>query len=131
MEAWKTLTIAVFSVIVVASVALTQPMKPTLAAGEALFSDKSLGKNQKTCATCHPGGKGLEGVALKTQWSAGGADFSTVEGAINACVKGALKGPSLSEDSYQTKSLALYLKTFEKAAAAVEEEEDDEDKFGC
>ena len=131
MEAWKTLTIAVFGVIILASVALTQPMKATVAAGESLFSDSSLGKNQKTCATCHPGGKGLEGVALKSQWNAGGTDFPTMEGAINACVKGALKGPSLSENSYQTKSLALYLKTFEQAAAVELEEEDDEDKFGC
>ena len=51
-------------------------------------------------------------------------------------MKGALKGSSLSEDSYQTKSLALYLGGFRQAAAEAapvqaEEEEDDEDKFGC
>ncbi len=135
MEAWKILTIATFSVIVLSSVVLTEPMKATFADGKALFNETLLGSSQKSCATCHPGGKGLEGVALKTQWRAGGTDFSTIEGAINACVKGALKGPSLSEDSYQTRSLALYLGGFRQAAAEAApvqaEEEDDEDKFGC
>lgn len=135
MEAWQKLTSAIFGVIVVSAVVLTEPMQPTATDGEALFHDSTLGKNGKSCATCHPGGKGLEGVSEKTGWSAGGASFATVEGAINACVRGALEGPSLSENSYPTKSLALYLAGFEKSPAAVETqeepEEDDEEKFGC
>jgi hypothetical protein len=135
MEVWKTLTYAVCGVVLVSSAALTEPAKPTAGDGKMLFSDASLGRNQKSCATCHPGGKGLEGVSAKSEWKAGGTVFTSVEGAINACVKGALNGPSLSEDSYMSRSLALYLEGFKPAAAAVKTEEaaeeDDEDKFGC
>ena len=42
MEAWKTLTIAVFVVLALAGIVLTDPMKPTAAAGKDLFSDTGL-----------------------------------------------------------------------------------------
>ncbi len=55
----------------------------------------------------------------------------------HACVKGAL-GPSLKEDSLETKSLALYLDRYraEQAAPApavpaAAADDEDEDQFGC
>jgi hypothetical protein len=120
---------------------LTEKEKATAAGGKTLFSSSVIGQNGKTCATCHPGGKGLESVAVKTEWNAGGTAFTTIEGAINACVKGALKGPSLKEDSLETKSLALYLDRYRAAQAApvpaaapaapAAEDEEEEDQFGC
>jgi cytochrome c peroxidase len=44
-------------------------MKATVADGKTLFSDTSLGRNQKSCTTCHPGGKGLEGALPSTSES--------------------------------------------------------------
>ena len=116
---------------------LTGKEKATAAGGKTLFNSSVMGQNGKTCATCHPGGKGLESVAIKTEWNAGGTAFPTIEGAINACVKGALKGPSLKEDSLETQSLASYLGGFRQqqaapaptAPAAADDEE--EDQFGC
>lgn len=134
MEDWKKITYGLLAVLVIATVALTEQVPPTAAAGKALFQDAKLGTNGKDCATCHPGGRGLEGVAAKSAWRAGGADFTTMEGAINACVKGALKGPSLSQGSYQTRALALYLESFqavESSSAPEEPADDEEDQFGC
>ena len=118
------------------SFALTEKEKPTAKNGKALFSSTIIGTNGKTCTTCHPGGKGLESVAVKSEWSAGGDSFDSMEGAINACVRGALGGCSLSADSLETQSLVSYLDRFRAtvkapAPAAEAEEEDDEDKFGC
>lgn len=120
---------------------LTEKEKATAGSGKTLFSSSVMGQNGKTCTTCHPGGKGLESVAIKTEWNAGGSTFETIEGAINACVKGALKGPSLKEDSLETKSLAAYLDGFRQqqaasapaapAAPAAAADEDEEDQFGC
>jgi cytochrome c len=130
-------TIAVLCLFVV-SFMLTGKEKATAAGGKTLFSSSVMGQNGKTCSTCHPGGKGLESVAIKTEWKAGGTTFATIEGAINACVKGALKGRSLKEDSLETKSLALYLDRYRAeqaapapAAPAAEDEDEDEDQFGC
>jgi hypothetical protein len=138
MEDWKKVVYGLLAILVVATVALTEQVPPTAAAGKDLFHDTKLGTNGKSCATCHPGGTGLEGVAAKTSWRAGGVGFATMEGAINACVKGALKGPSLSEKAYQTRSLSLYLEGFEAVpsgaapqAPADEDEDEDEDQFGC
>ena len=119
---------------------LTEKEKATAAGGKSLFSRSVIGQNGKTCATCHPGGKGLESVAIKTEWNAGGTTFPTIEGAINACVRGALNGPSLKEDSLETKSLALYLDRYRAAqaasapaapAAAAAADDEEEDQFGC
>ena len=135
MEDWKKIVYGLLAILVVATVALTEQVPPTAAAGKDLFHDTKLGTNGNSCATCHPGGKGLECVAAKSAWRAGGADFSTMGGAINACVKGALKGPSLSEGSYQTKALSLYLEGFKavESTSAPEEpaDEEEEDQFGC
>ena len=137
MEDWKKIVYILVAILVVLTVALTEKVPPTAAAGKDLFHSTGLGTNGKSCDSCHPGGRGLEGVSAKSSWSAGGADFDSMEGAINACVKGALKGPSLSENSYQTKALALYLGGYKAVEAskappaAPAAGEDEEDQFGC
>lgn len=137
MEDWKKIVYLLVAILVVLTVVLTEKVPPTAAAGKDLYHDTKLGTNGKSCATCHPGGKGLEGVSAKSSWSAGGASFDTMEGAINACVKGALEGPSLSEKSFPTQSLALYLNGFkaveasEAPALPAADEDEEEDQFGC
>ena len=132
-----TIVLCLFAV----SFMLTTKEKATAAGGKTLFSSSVMGKNGKTCSTCHPGGKGLESVGLKTEWNAGGTAFATIGGAINACVKGALKGPSLKEDSLETQSLASYLDGFRQQQAAAPApaapaapaagNDEEEDQFGC
>jgi len=72
--------------------------------GRELFNSTALGKNGKSCAACHPGGKKLEWAAT--------FDDEKLAGVINRCIKQALKGNPLPADSDELKSLVLYLKTF-------------------
>ena len=61
--------------------------------GKALFNDPKLGggTSGKSCNTCHPGGKGLEGVGEKKEWQTPGGKHKTLEEAINTCVTMALE----------------------------------------
>lgn len=72
--------------------------------GEKLFNDPGLGgsANETSCASCHPGGKGLE--------QAGGKE--NLPQMINTCIERPLKGQALGEDSIEMESLVLYIKSF-------------------
>jgi len=73
---------------------------PSVELGKKLFNDPSLGgaTGSKSCATCHPSGKGLENA-----WQ-----NPNLAQQINTCIVGALKGKPLPLESVQMKSLILY-----------------------
>lgn len=73
--------------------------------GRALFESAQLGKSDRSCATCHPGGKGLDQVG----------DFSDAElkDIINACIRDALGGSMLTDDSQELNALLRYVRTFQ------------------
>ena len=77
----------------------------TLDMGRSLFESTQLGTSDRSCATCHPGGKGLEQVD----------DFSDAElkDIINACIRDALHGTKLTDDSRELNALLLYVRTFQ------------------
>ncbi len=77
--------------------------------GKALFNDPSLGTNGKSCSSCHPGGSNINGQ--KNSFTIMGKKQATVKEAINFCVKMALKGKPLKEDSEKMENLAAYVKT--------------------
>lgn len=72
--------------------------------GKQLFADPKLGgsTNDKSCNTCHPGGKGLEKVA------------ANLESNIQACIQKALEGKPLATDSQEMKDLVAYIKSQKK-----------------
>jgi cytochrome c peroxidase len=72
--------------------------------GRALFASPQLGKSGRSCADCHPGGKGLEKIS----------DFSDAElkDIINACVRDALQGTLLAADSPELNALLLHIRSF-------------------
>ncbi len=82
--------------------------------GKMLFYDPNLGggTSGRSCATCHPDGKGLEGVGDKKGWKTPGGEFKTLEEAVNICITMALQGKALDVNSQQMKDLVSYLKTF-------------------
>jgi hypothetical protein len=84
--------------------------------GKTLFNDPKLGggTSGKSCGTCHPDGKGLEGVSSKKEWKG----FKTLEEAANMCITKALQGKALDAKSEQMKDLVSYLKSIKPAAAA-------------
>jgi len=58
--------------------------------------------NDKSCNTCHPDGKGLEGAG------------ANLESTINACIKRALEGKPLAADSQDMKDLVAYIASLKK-----------------
>jgi cytochrome c peroxidase len=82
--------------------------------GKVLFNDPKLsgGSAGRSCNTCHPDGKGLEGVGEKKNWKTPGGEFKTLEEAVNICITMALKGKALEIKSEQMKDIVSYLKTF-------------------
>jgi len=77
--------------------------------GKELFNDKSLGTNGKSCSTCHPEGKKINGK--KKTFIIKDKKFETVEDAINFCIEHALSGKPLAKDSEDMKALASYVKS--------------------
>jgi cytochrome c5 len=86
--------------------------------GKTLFNDTKLGTAGKSCGTCHPDGKGLEGIGSKTTWKTPGGEFKTLEEAVNICITMALKGKALDVKSEQMKDLVSYMKSIKPAGAA-------------
>jgi hypothetical protein len=72
--------------------------------GKQLFADTKLGgsKNDKSCNTCHPDGKGLEKAG------------ANLESMIQACIQKALEGKPPAADSQEMKDLVAYIKALKK-----------------
>ena len=81
--------------------------------GKALFNDPKLGggTSGNSCNTCHPDGKGLVGVAEKSEWKNPGGMFKSLAETVNTCIVMALKGKALDVNSDQMKDLISYLKS--------------------
>jgi cytochrome c peroxidase len=82
--------------------------KPSVALGEKLFNDPSLGgaTASKSCNSCHPSGKGVENAWKNPKLGE----------QINTCITGALKGSALPMESVQMRSLILYLQSLKPAS---------------
>lgn len=79
---------------------------PNLNLGQTLFESEELGTNGKSCQTCHAQGKGLDKIG----------DFSDEElkDIINACLRDALGGKTISIESQEMEALHAYVRTFQK-----------------
>ncbi|QEM70195.1 cytochrome C [Geobacter sp. FeAm09] len=78
-------------------------VSPSPERGKELFNSVALGTNGKSCASCHPGGKGLEKSAA--------SDPEKLAKVVNRCIVKALKGKALPSKSPDLASLVSYLKT--------------------
>ncbi|GAB4334304.1 MAG: cytochrome c peroxidase [Desulfobulbaceae bacterium] len=78
-------------------------VRGTAEQGEKLFNDPTLGgsTNETSCASCHPGGKGLEQAGSRTN----------LAHMINVCIQRPLKGEPLEEDSVEMDSLERYIRS--------------------
>ena len=77
---------------------------PSFERGKELFTSTKLGTNGKSCASCHPDGKGLAEAATY--------DADQLEKIINQCIAKALKGNALQLAPNDMKSLIMYMKKF-------------------
>lgn len=78
--------------------------------GQKLFSDAKLGGGTKgkSCDSCHPGGKGLEGAGAK----------KNLEEMINTCIEGPVGGKKLDPKSAEMAALKAYIMSLGKKPAA-------------
>lgn len=93
---------ALIAVLVLATAAAAEEA-PSAEHGKKLFNSTSLGTNGKSCASCHPDGKGLEDAA--------DYDQETLTKLANKCIEKALKGKTLADDSPDLSSLVMYMNT--------------------
>lgn len=108
----------VFKVIPLCLLALSFAFALAFASGNAekgkeLFNDPKLGgsTNEKSCATCHPGGSGLEGVTEKKEFKSPAGTTDSLKTMINKCVTMALKGKALNPDGQEMSDMIAYLGT--------------------
>jgi cytochrome c peroxidase len=76
---------------------------PSAALGEKLFNDPALGAadNEKSCNSCHPGGKGLVDAGSNPKLAAN----------INRCITGPLDGQALKDNSIEMQSIKMYIQS--------------------
>jgi cytochrome c5 len=117
MRALKIITVIVVALFVASSIVLAKHHTPE-ERGKTLFNDVKLGNGTagKSCNTCHPDGKGLEGVGSKKEWKNPGGTFTSLEEAANVCIEMALKGKALDVKSDQMKDMISYLKSLKPKA---------------
>lgn len=76
---------------------------PNVEMGQTLFRSTELGTNGKSCASCHPSGKGLGNLY--------GWETPLLKEQVNDCIRGALQGEPLDGSSTEMNSLIVYLKS--------------------
>ena len=91
-----------FAVIASAAIAAAEAA-PSLERGRQLFGSPALGTSTRSCAACHPAGKGLEDAASLAD--------KELEAITNKCIEKALKGKPLAVGTPDLASLVQYLKS--------------------
>lgn len=79
---------------------------PTTALGEKLFNAENLGTNGRSCASCHPDGKGLDEIEAY--------DDDMLKEMVNFCIRDALKGEMIDLESTEIESFLMYLRNLNK-----------------
>jgi cytochrome c len=76
---------------------------PTTILGQQMFAASNLGTNGKSCASCHPDGKGLEEINAY--------DDDMLKEMVNFCIRDAQKGRMMDLQSTEIESFLLYLRS--------------------
>jgi cytochrome c len=102
-------SIIITSILLVSGIDSYAIETPSLSLGKALFESAELGTKKRSCATCHPQGKGLEMIG----------DFSDTElkDIINACMRDALGAKTISLESQEMNALLGYVRILQKTKA--------------
>lgn len=89
--------------------------------GKALFSDPKAfnAPGEKSCSSCHPGGKGLEksGAVDKKTWTNPAGTWLALEDANNICIMMANKGKTIDPISQDMQDLVAFIRSLGKGAA--------------
>ena len=85
------------------------------AIGKSLFNDPKAFGGEKACNSCHPGGRGLEKVASKSEFHIMGKTQKSLEDAINFCIVNASNGKAIDIKSDKMMNLVAYIKSLSTA----------------
>ena len=86
------------------------------ARGKVLFNDTAFGSGTSglSCNSCHPGGKGLENAGDKTEFSVMDMKQSSLEEAINVCIRFPLKGKDIDVKGKDMKDIVAYIRSLKR-----------------
>ena len=79
--------------------------------GKEHFNNPAFSGGKKSCSTCHPNGRGLEGSGAKTTFAIMGGEQTSLEQVINVCIINANKGTALDANSAEMQELSSYIKS--------------------
>lgn len=99
----KSIATVISSVILGAAALAAAVEGPTAELGKTLFESTRLGSNGKSCASCHPRGKGLAEIDAY--------DDGQLKEMINFCIRDALKGRMFAMDSQELEAMLAYLRS--------------------
>lgn len=94
------MTLPLLALLFLASTGLWAFEGPSPALGKILFESPELGKHQKSCASCHPNGKGIHPNSRQQ-----------ILDATNACLTDRLQATALAADSQEFESLLLHIES--------------------
>jgi hypothetical protein len=104
---------------------LTLPLAFTLAVaehhtladrGKIHFNNPEFAGGKRSCNSCHPNGKDLEGAGGKSNFTKMGAQLASLEDAINMCIIHANEGNVLKVLTTEMQEIVSYIKSLGKTA---------------
>ena len=102
---------------------LTLPLAFTLAVaehqtpadrGKVHFNNPDFAGGKRSCNSCHPNGKGLEGAGTKSSFTKMGGQLASLEDAVNMCIIYANEGDVLKVLSTEMQEIVSYIKSLGK-----------------
>jgi cytochrome c len=82
--------------------------------GMSHFNNPQFAGGKRSCNSCHPNGKGLEGAGTKSNFAIMGGQQGSLEQAVNICIVNANKGNALGVDSAEMQEVISYIKSLGK-----------------
>lgn len=107
----RLVTITVLQVLALSSVLAFAAHHTAEERGKAHFNNPTFAGGKKSCSSCHPNGRGLEGAGVKTSFSIMGGQQQSLEEVINVCIVNANKGEALDVNATEMQELASYIRS--------------------
>ena len=82
--------------------------------GKMHFNNPDFAGGKRSCNSCHPNGKGLEGAGVKSSFTKMGGQLASLEDAVNMCIINANKGDVLKVLASEMQEIVSYIKSLDK-----------------
>jgi len=82
--------------------------------GKIHFNNPDFAGGKRSCNSCHPNGKGLEGAGTKSSFTKMGGQLASLEDAVNMCIIYANEGDVLKVLTTEMQEMVSYIKSLGK-----------------